>query len=137
MLWLEGLRWNLKNNLPLEAAGDQELQETEEPRRAKASIAWEFDQVGVYVLRGPETDDADEKPRESKYYDDLAKYGEVLWREWPKDGFRDERRKYRDVLWDVNDNDRRFYDDRPDQYTSFIRSIWMGDGWDYEKNDIL
>jgi hypothetical protein len=144
-IWLEGFSWKI-NHI-----------KHPKPKEPKAPKLWEFNQVRLYILKGPEADNVDEKPEEAyedraqyveddarfkqdrvKYYDDLAKYGELLWKRWPEGEFREERRRYRDILWDVNDNDESYYDPgRPDQYTEFISSIWAGDGWDYEKHDLI
>lgn len=123
-LWLEGLEWKLDCSAPsAEPVEDKDSSEAEEPRKPKASKAWCFEDMSIYILKGPEADDADKEPRKLKFYHDLAQYGELLWRQWPESGFSDEHRRYKSLLYEADWNDPIWYK-RSSTYRDFVVSTW-------------
>ena len=86
-MWLEGSRRKFKRGLPSEPVEDQGSHSPKELVKLKVTKVWGF---GIYALNALEDDLADKKTRKSQFYDDLAKFGKIMWLEYPSDGFGDE-----------------------------------------------
>ena len=123
-LWLEGLEWKLYcSRSSTEPVQDNELSEAELPEKLKTSRAWDFEDVSIFILKGPEADDADKEPRKLGFYNDLEQYGELLWRQWPESEFSDQQGQYRALLCRVGENDPK-WDYRNPTFKHFVRSPW-------------
>ncbi len=123
-LWLEGLEWKLDCSRSLTDSGeDAKSSEAEQTGRSRTTKAWCFEDVSTYILKGPEADDTDKEPKTLQFYNELAQYGELLWRQWPESGFSDEHRRYETLLYEVYWNDPEWFK-RDVAYSDLVISTW-------------